>query len=123
MSTSLPRLRSPTLFQIFVSFRLSVPSDLPTLSLHDALPISSSAASDTPCPVGPRNCGHSSAAPAAGAAAVAGSTQARRRSEEHTSELQSPIYRVSCPLPEKKRRYEPCRGNRLAQGNDMSCTS
>src|SRR5437879_10135566 len=62
-----------------------------TLSLHDALPIYDVAAHDQPDGRADRRSG-------------AARRQGRRRSEEHTSELQSPMYLVCRLLLEKKKK-------------------
>src|SRR5437764_11709655 len=63
-----------------------------TLSLHDALPISPSSPGSTRPWTPGRTCPPSSAC-----------TTRRCRSEEHTSELQSPMYLVCRLLLEKKK--------------------
>src|SRR5438876_7640364 len=73
----------------FFFFNETAPTEIYTLSLHDALPISAAAA-------------------CAGAVRaireLAGSAAAiRARSEEHTSELQSPVHLVCRLLLEKKK--------------------
>src|SRR3712207_8750792 len=89
-------------------FNDTATTEIYTLSLHDALPISSS-----PAPGRPRRAdgapparaaGCRSRAPTPGAAAAPGSGAARAtgRSEEHTSELQSRQYLVCRLLLEKK---------------------
>src|SRR5438552_5711685 len=74
-------------------FNAPAPTDIYTLSLHDALPISRACRSQTPLvrphrgtPGARRRCCNPS----------------RRRSEEHTSELQSPDHLVCRLLLEKK---------------------
>src|SRR5207248_10482608 len=93
------------------------PTELSTLSLHDALPISSPRSSsrclrrsrthaDSPeshaCPLPAGNAAARTAA-ASGSPDSAGSGQAWR-SEEHTSELQSPYDLVCRLLLEKKKK-------------------
>src|SRR5437764_15343581 len=94
----------------FVFFFLNDPASAETytLSLHDALPIF-----DRPAPVRPQQDlpaarGHDHphgrdrhVGPDAGSARGRPAAQ-RRRSEEHTSELQSPMYLVCRLLLEKK---------------------
>src|SRR3712207_9580381 len=79
-----------TLFRIFFFFNDTATTEIYTLSLHDALPISSSSASDRSAP-NPR--GSASLCP----------RPAPLRSEEHTSELQSRQYLVCRLLLEKKK--------------------
>src|SRR5438876_11192394 len=95
------------LFSLIRVFSFAAPSStaIYTLSLHDALPISpSSATSSTPSPrtnMGPtRAYTPSNASVAGGTSGAEGS----RRSEEHTSELQSPVHLVCRLLLEKKNR-------------------
>src|SRR5437763_12073781 len=73
-------------------FRATAPPDISTLSLHDALPISPKITACLTVPLN-RFPSHSSN--------VVGKYQAR--SEEHTSELQSPMYLVCRLLLEKKK--------------------
>src|SRR5437879_10505403 len=68
----------------------SRPTKFYTLSLHDALPISSAPFPGTP------KCATTRSLPAA-------SSPMPTRSEEHTSELQSPMYLVCRLLLEKKK--------------------
>src|SRR2546425_5004769 len=87
---------------MFFFFNDTATTEIYTLSLHDALPISS-------CPdrrrgryrAGAARRGHDPAA-VVGARAVR-----RRRSEEHTSELQSLAYLVCRLLLEKKKNTGP----------------
>src|SRR5947208_13225961 len=85
----------------FFFFYRSATTEIYTLSLHDALPIW--------C-VAPRRCGHQLAGHADGGQhrcrprhLLAGGKCQRRRSEEHTSELQSPDHLVCRLLLEKKK--------------------
>src|SRR5437764_3777927 len=77
------------------------PTELSTLSLHDALPISVSGAP-------PPSCGSSvmvtvrSPMIRSSVAWTCAGVSSGRRSEEHTSELQSPMYLVCRLLLEKK---------------------
>src|SRR5438309_8080195 len=66
-----------------------------TLSLHDALPISAKPWRITFCSSGNRSCGMT--------VAKNSSASSRRRSEEHTSELQSQFHLVCRLLLEKKK--------------------
>src|SRR5690348_17798294 len=95
-------------------FNDTATTEIYTLSLHDALPISSS----KPCCSGPRQACHGEEGPLG--ADVQGppveSPRRRRherpphlhrdhRSEEHTSELQSPVHLVCRLLLEKKKKH------------------
>src|SRR5437763_16600435 len=86
-------------YPFLFSFTITTPIDLYTLSLHDALPIS--------CPLGDGLRKHAlELAQARCAGRAARAHPARRsaeRSEEHTSELQSPMYLVCRLLLEKKK--------------------
>src|SRR3712207_7292279 len=92
---------------IFFFFNDTATTEIYTLSLHDALPIclerAPPARSRSPShgrgPGGGVGSRHDRAAPRSGAAA---SRARRRRSEEHTSELQSRQYLVCRLLLEKK---------------------
>src|SRR5437762_11413083 len=79
---------------IFFFFNDTAPTEIYTLSLHDALPIS-----------GQKGCGSStwrrSSTPPGRDARW---RRASPRSEEHTSELQSPMYLVCRLLLEKKKK-------------------
>src|SRR5438552_17565309 len=80
------------------------PTDLYTLSLHDALPISSTT-TVSPRPIFrsvARPCGLAEFGPAATMISNA-SASPPSRSEEHTSELQSPDHLVCRLLLEKKK--------------------
>src|SRR5687767_16022771 len=88
------------LFYLFFFFNDTAPTEIYTLSLHDALPIYRSPNTDPPCrPTCPprRHSGRphptTSDRP----------NRARARSEEHTSELQSLAYLVCRLLLEKKK--------------------
>src|SRR3712207_8410028 len=84
---------------IFFFFNDTATTEIYTLSLHDALPISRRRARTrrTPRPPARR-------LPRAAARARPRGTGARRRSEEHTSELQSRQYLVCRLLLEKKKK-------------------
>src|SRR2546425_6914835 len=92
------RLTSPFLFFFFND---TATTEIYTLSLHDALPISGAmggaARARTPSRAGRRMGRPRSRSRAA-------SRQNRRRSEEHTSELQSLAYLVCRLLLEKKKK-------------------
>src|SRR5436189_6282158 len=90
---------------LFCFFHDTATTEIYTLSLHDALPISASAPIScccwprvTPGPPSPRSCSPAPALSAAGKATTG------TRSEEHTSELQSPMYLVCRLLLEKKKK-------------------
>src|SRR5437763_16372339 len=94
-------LRIPHLsfFVLFLLFDFPAPAEIYTLSLHDALPISAPGARN-------RSAGGAPTRPP-GAEPTSGHLQSRaafgERSEEHTSELQSPMYLVCRLLLEKKK--------------------
>src|SRR5437762_10519931 len=73
----------------FFFFNDTAPTEIYTLSLHDALPI----------------CLCDRGEPAALPHRVHGARHERDRSEEHTSELQSPMYLVCRLLLEKKKTH------------------
>src|SRR6185436_21006356 len=72
-------------FSFFFFFNDTATTEIYTLSLHDALPISCTSCKAKRLP------------------RVSGSRACRRRSEEHTSELQSPDHLVCRLLLEKKK--------------------
>src|SRR5438552_13407820 len=76
------------MFFFFFFFNVTATTEIYTLSLHDALPISSWSRSSPPC--------SSIASP--------GRSWCDTRSEEHTSELQSPDHLVCRLLLEKKKK-------------------
>src|SRR3712207_8559114 len=91
---------------MFFFFNDTATTEIYTLSLHDALPISAA-------PVRPRRRGPSSAAPPlhsrrlrrpAASPRTRSDRDGSRRSEEHTSELQSRQYLVCRLLLEKKQK-------------------
>src|SRR5437879_10699023 len=84
-------LLSPLPLPYFLS-NDSPPTEISTLSLHDALPISGRERTARR----PRRCRRASCACLEG--------RHLRRSEEHTSELQSPMYLVCRLLLEKKKK-------------------
>src|SRR5437762_6383743 len=86
-------LRFCSLFSFF--FNATATTEIYTLSLHDALPIYSS----TFCELM-----GSSDAVGSSSRRTSGSVASARRSEEHTSELQSPMYLVCRLLLEKKKK-------------------
>src|SRR3712207_7436584 len=85
-------------------FNDTATTEIYTLSLHDALPISGRRRPASP-PLGrPRRAGRGPARPRAAATAAGRRDRWRgRRSEEHTSELQLRQYLVCCLLLEKKK--------------------
>src|SRR4051794_41824595 len=90
-------------FLFFFFFNDPATPEIYTLSLHDALPIS------RPRPMDALHAGQARDGPALGALGdhELGGRQARRardRSEEHTSELQSPVHLVCRLLLEKKKK-------------------
>src|SRR2546430_13546790 len=86
----------------FFFFNDTATTEIYTLSLHDALPISSSAKKATPCAV----TSFTNRAPAPRSPAISSpNTDQRCRSEEHTSELQSQSNLVCRLLLEKKKCY------------------
>src|SRR5690348_17728740 len=87
---------------LFFFFNDSATSEIYTLSLHDALPISRGIASSSvnvPLAVRER-------APRYAAPPTASPRSRASRSEEHTSELQSPVHLVCRLLLEKKKNTE-----------------
>src|SRR5690348_17624135 len=82
---------------LFFFFNDTATTEIYTLSLHDALPIWRSRPTPTSGPRTGRCPG-----PRARRTSRCGST-GRRRSEEHTSELQSPVHLVCRLLLEKKK--------------------
>src|SRR6266516_7743017 len=83
------------IYPVFFFFNDTATTEIYTLSLHDALPISSA----RPRPLG---ASFQSAAPTR-TRRGAPAPPVRRRSEEHTSELQSPYDLVCRLLHEKKK--------------------
>src|SRR3970040_2057363 len=89
------RLQPVALYTLlfFFFFNDTATTEIYTLSLHDALPISTSRSTEPSSPSRYRS------VPACG----------KDRSEEHTSELQSPMYLVCRHLLEKKKKSVHCR--------------
>src|SRR5260370_18929570 len=85
-------------------FNDTAPTEIYTLSLHDALPISPRPATRRTRRCGRRCCPRCSAV---GAHRWAPTAEQRGRSEEHTSELQSHLNLVSRLLLEKKKNNMP----------------
>src|SRR5437879_6961442 len=90
------------------SFPAPAPTDLYTLSLHDALPILAHSSNPrcTPCGSPTRRTRDASTTPTRTCWRRAASACRRSRSEEHTSELQSPMYLVCRLLLEKKKKKQ-----------------
>src|SRR5690349_24808235 len=89
----------PFSFRLFFFFNDTAPTEIYTLSLHDALPISSTrSAPGATRPTSPRRSGRRSRSPKRSRACPIA-----RRSEEHTSELQSRRDLVCRLLLEKKK--------------------
>src|SRR4051794_41978483 len=76
----------------FFFFNDTATTEIYTLSLHDALPISSWTATGSSASTGVRSSRSTKPSPS------------RSRSEEHTSELQSPVHLVCRLLLEKKKK-------------------
>src|SRR3989442_6031076 len=89
---------NPSLLSFFFFFNDTATTEIYTLSLHDALPISRSGTPRSRCCARPPT--QAPGAPSA-CAAVA---RIARRSEEHTSELQSRPHLVCRLLLEKKKK-------------------
>src|SRR2546426_3595639 len=93
-------LSSNSLLFFFFFFNDTATTEIYTLSLHDALPISASA-----------SCTRSwRASASADLGNIWGGIGTRTRSEEHTSELQSPCNLVCRLLLEKKKKKKKVRG-------------
>src|SRR5690242_20924005 len=96
---------SPLYFFFF--FHDTATTEIYTLSLHDALPISRRARGSRGA--GSRGCRRRRAAGAGRRAPGATGSRAGRRSEEHTSELQSHVNLVCRLLLEKKKKTQQTR--------------
>src|SRR5258708_35566507 len=94
-ATTFQRGASIAAFSFFFFFNDTATTEIYTLSLHDALPICAACARDF------SGLGREHVAGPAGRDEV--HAQARGRSEEHTSELQSPDHLVCRLLLEKKK--------------------
>src|SRR2546429_9631347 len=79
---------------VFFFFNDTATTEIYTLSLHDALPI---------LPASQRLSAASPSTPCAGSVVLVKNTVTPRRSEEHTSELQSRLHLVCRLLLEKKK--------------------
>src|SRR2546422_7796345 len=95
----------PTIFFFF--FNDTATTEIYTLSLHDALPISSRSAGERSSASAPTRSRRSEFA---GRSRTSGSS----RSEEHTSELQSRLHLVCRLLLEKKKKRQDVRGSSLS---------
>src|SRR5437764_3966577 len=84
------------------------PPEIYTLSLHDALPISGLT--------------HRPVSKAPSGDAPEGRSSSAARSEEHTSELQSPMYLVCRLLLEKKKKYSDIK-HRRSSGEMSKCAT
>src|SRR2546425_6216721 len=98
----------------FFFFNDTATTEIYTLSLHDALPISGAGAGPLSGTAGTRDCRENAqrAAPRSRGPRVRARASPRDRSEEHTSELQSLAYLVCRLLLEKKKNHSL---TRLAQ--------
>src|SRR5438309_6909 len=103
LSPSLPLSRPPPL-SLFFFFNAPAPTEIYTLSLHDALPIST-AARNRDHPVLPGR-GRRAGGDRRLAARRPRPETGRTRSEEHTSELQSQFHLVCRLLLEKKKKKQ-----------------
>src|SRR5258708_29538597 len=101
----------PVLFFFF--FNDTATTEIYTLSLHDALPISGPMRNERRAPRrAPPPAGRATVAVAKRARPPRSRAPARVRSEEHTSELQSPDHLVCRLLLEKKKRDSQEAGTR-----------
>src|SRR2546426_7669833 len=98
---------------LFFFFNDTATTEIYTLSLHDALPISAAGSSPTP----------SRSVPGAGATSRTRRRAPSRRSEEHTSELQSPCNLVCRLLLEKKKHQRIHTADRLLYRSRMASVS
>src|SRR2546422_922915 len=94
-------VHKPSCFIFFFFFNDTATTEIYTLSLHDALPISSRMVTSAPRPVAMR-AALTPAAPPPSTTMRPGKTPGR--SEEHTSELQSRLHLVCRLLLEKKKK-------------------
>src|SRR5260370_47528 len=103
------RLVPPPICLFFFFFNDPATTEIYTLPLHDALPISRRAAATASSGSRCRRSLARAQRSAAGAAAPPSARRGRRadgRSEEHTSELQSHLNLVCRLLLEKKKKYQ-----------------
>src|SRR3712207_9011849 len=92
-------------FYFFFFFNDTATTEIYTLSLHDALPICAASRGRPSCSTpttSSRSCARAAGTPASRRSSETGSATSRR-SEEHTSELQSRQYLVCRLLLEKKK--------------------
>src|SRR5258708_24101348 len=103
-------------FSVFF-FNDTATTEIYTLSLHDALPISAVTTSASPSPSAPARAAASAAAGSSPAArrSCSASMSRRVRSEEHTSELQSPDHLVCRLLLEKKKKITATQSAKVRQ--------
>src|SRR2546426_8462799 len=108
-------------FSFFFFFNDTATTEIYTLSLHDALPISRESGNGS----GPRG-GRSRSTPPGTTRSVSRGPKQRThssfRSEEHTSELQSPCNLVCRLLLEKKKKEKKNHRNTQQSGNDRRQT-
>src|SRR5690348_18487168 len=99
--THISRISSVVFSLFFFFFNDTATTEIYTLSLHDALPIYTQSSSVALTP-------HPNELGASASVALShkgrGRSHAQRRSEEHTSELQSPVHLVCRLLLEKKKK-------------------
>src|SRR2546422_8143175 len=88
----------------FFFFNDTATTEIYTLSLHDALPISSRSRSPRPTSSSPRRRRPTKNDRSPSARWASGCVTSSRRSEEHTSELQSRLHLVCRLLLEKKKK-------------------
>src|SRR3712207_8908109 len=93
------------MYACFFFFNDTATTEIYTLSLHDALPISRSSSPRAPCAGRGRRPRRSARRRPRARAGPACGRPGRRRSEEHTSELQSRQYLVCRLLLEKKKHH------------------
>src|SRR2546429_4864521 len=96
-------MHPPSLHSSFFFFNDTATTEIYTLSLHDALPISPAARAARPARYDTPGTGTRARATRTRAARRAPRRPPRRRSEEHTSELQSRLHLVCRLLLEKKK--------------------
>src|SRR6267154_6778310 len=96
---------STTFSFLFFFFNDTATTEIYTLSLHDALPICSSSPSSLSCSQRSTPC------------SSPGRRPSTPRSEEHTSELQSPVHLVCRLLLEKKKKNNRKKYKRIKRLN------
>src|SRR5438094_5856737 len=90
----------------FFFFNDTATTEIYTLSLHDALPISARGGITNAAPTGDRRIGRFARSAYSSAGELGRLYGNRHRSEEHTSELQSP-YDLVCRLLLEKKKKKP----------------